>query len=204
MTNATSMLSDVLEYNAWATAELLTFCEPLPAAQLASTLPGTLGTIFETLHHLIESDGHYVRRVAPHLWPALLHPDANDAWEASLGGKEAFERVRATTPPEARIGARRVAFLTGNLKEAFALLRSRADTVANLWRAYSGSNPEPSAICIIPGTSTESTASVQIAQAIGHGHEHREQVRAILTSLEIEPPDISGLAWGRHAASYAP
>jgi uncharacterized damage-inducible protein DinB len=196
MTGAASMVGFVLEHSAWATGELHSFCEPLPAEQLAATAPGAFGTVFETLHHFIESDGHYVRRVAPQLWPADLHPDANDAWEASLGGPAAFQQVRATAA-EGRVRARRAAFLSGDLPEAFALLRSRAETVAELWRTWVNGDPDPSSTCAIPGTSDESTAAVQVAQAVGHSHEHREQIRAILTSLGHEPPDISGMAWGR-------
>ncbi len=191
-----SMVGSVLEYNAWATAELLAFCERLSAEQLIATSSGAFGTVFETLHHFIESDGHYVGRVVPQLWPAAMHPDANDAWEASLGGREAFERVRAT-PPEDRVRARRAAFLSGNLSEAFGLLRSRAETVAELWSTYARSDPDPSAVCKSRSLSLESTAAVQVAQAVSHSHEHREQVRVILTSLGVEPPDISGMAWGR-------
>jgi hypothetical protein len=143
-TPAASMLGSVLEHNAWATDELLAFCERLSAEQLLATAAGAFGTIFETLHHFIESDGHYVGRVVPHLWPAAMHPDANDAWEASLGGRDAFERVRAT-PLEDRVRARRAAFLSGNLSEAFGLLRSRAETVAGLWTTYARSDPDPSA-----------------------------------------------------------
>ena len=184
----------VLEHSAWATAELLTFCERLSAQQLAATAPGAFGTVFESLHHFIESDGHYVRRVAPELWPADMHPDANDAWEVSLGGPAAFERVRAT-PAEDRVRARRAAFVqSGDLPEAFALLRARATKIAELWRRYAGSDPDTSARC--EDANFESPAGVQIAQALQHSHAHREQVCTILTTWGLEPPDLSGLTWG--------
>lgn len=99
-------LHSLFAHNAWATGELLTFCGQLRAEQLAATAPGAFGTLFETLHHFIESDGHYVGRVAPQLWPADLHPDANDAWEASLGGPAAFEWVRSGG--DERLARRRV------------------------------------------------------------------------------------------------
>jgi hypothetical protein len=37
---------------------------------------------------------------------------------------------------------------------------------------------------------------MEIAQALSHSYAHREQVCVILTSLGLQPPDISGLAWG--------
>lgn len=187
----------VLAHSAWATAELLSFCEALSAEQLVAIAPGAFGTVFETLHHFIQSDGHYVRRVAPRLWPADLHTDADDAWEASLGGPAAFERVRTVGRPGSRerIDARRVSFVeSGDLPQAFALLRRRATKVAELWRRYADGSPDVSARCQDAGF--ESPAGVQVAQALQHAHAHREQVCTILTALGLEPPDLSGLAWG--------
>jgi hypothetical protein len=37
---------------------------------------------------------------------------------------------------------------------------------------------------------------VQILQAVRHRHEHQEQICSALTALGLEPPDLSGLAWG--------
>lgn len=76
---AGSFVGLVLAHCAWATQGLLAFCESLSPAQLVVTVPGAFGTVFETLHHLVESDGHYAGRVAPELWPADMHPDAMTA-----------------------------------------------------------------------------------------------------------------------------
>ncbi len=37
---------------------------------------------------------------------------------------------------------------------------------------------------------------MEIAQALSHSHAHREQICTIITTLGLQPPDISGLAWG--------
>jgi hypothetical protein len=42
----------------------------------------------------------------------------------------------------------------------------------------------------------EFPAGMEIVQALSHSHAHREQVCTILTALGLQPPDISGLAWG--------
>jgi uncharacterized damage-inducible protein DinB len=34
--------------------------------------------------------------------------------------------------------------------------------------------------------------TIILTQAINHGHEHREQIKAILTELGVEPPDLQG------------
>lgn len=189
------MLKQLFEQHAWATQELLDVCEDLSPAQLATTIPHAYGTIFETLHHFIESDGHYALRVAPNLWPTDLHRDANDAWEASLGGSEAFKWVREGGPEATRIERRRTAFLTGDSALAFELLRARATAVAQIWLIYAASDPDVATRCQF-WPESESSAAVQILQAMRHSHEHQEQVRAMLSSLDIEPPDLSGLAWG--------
>jgi uncharacterized damage-inducible protein DinB len=40
-------------------------------------------------------------------------------------------------------------------------------------------------------------AGVLLTQALHHANVHREQISAVLTSLGLTPPDISGWAYGR-------
>ena len=54
---------DLARHNAWATAQLLTFCRGLDEATLDATVPGTYGSIIETLRHLIDSEMSYVFRL---------------------------------------------------------------------------------------------------------------------------------------------
>ena len=56
-------LHDLSRHNAWATAQLLDFCQDLDDATLAATVPGTYGTILETLRHLVASEGSYLFRL---------------------------------------------------------------------------------------------------------------------------------------------
>lgn len=46
--------------------------------------------------------------------------------------------------------------------------------------------------------------SVLIAQALHHANVHREQVSSVLTSLGLQPPDISGWAYGRVSGGILP
>ena len=66
------------------------------------------------------------------------------------------------------------------------------------WAAYATSDPDPSGTrgWTWPDVRHEYPAGMEIAQAFSHSHEHREQVCVILTSIGLQPPDISGLAWG--------
>jgi uncharacterized damage-inducible protein DinB len=54
---------DLARHNAWATAQLLTFCRGLDQPTLDATVPGTYGSIIETLRHLINSEMSYVFRL---------------------------------------------------------------------------------------------------------------------------------------------
>lgn len=56
-------LHDLSRHNAWATARLLEFCQALDDATLDQTVPGTYGTILQTLRHIIASEGSYLWRL---------------------------------------------------------------------------------------------------------------------------------------------
>jgi uncharacterized damage-inducible protein DinB len=47
-------------------------------------------------------------------------------------------------------------------------------------------------------------AGVLLAQTLHHANVHREQVSAVLTSLGLEPPDVSGWAYGRASGGIVP
>jgi uncharacterized damage-inducible protein DinB len=56
----TSMLEDAFEHHVWATLRLIDACLPLSAEQLATAVPGTYGSILDTMRHLIGSDSWYL------------------------------------------------------------------------------------------------------------------------------------------------
>ena len=49
----THALHDPIRHNAWATEQVLAFCQRLNANTLNATVPGTYGTILATLRHII-------------------------------------------------------------------------------------------------------------------------------------------------------
>ena len=57
-------LIDAFGHNAWATQELLTAVTPLSDEQLRTTVPGTFGSILETLWHIISSEASYLTRLS--------------------------------------------------------------------------------------------------------------------------------------------
>jgi uncharacterized damage-inducible protein DinB len=55
-----SLLADAFAHHVWATLRLIEACEGLSAEQLATTVPGTYGSILETMRHLVAADRGYL------------------------------------------------------------------------------------------------------------------------------------------------
>jgi uncharacterized damage-inducible protein DinB len=56
----TPLLADAFGHHVWATIRVLDACSALDDAQLATTVPGTYGSIFDTLRHLVDGDVFYL------------------------------------------------------------------------------------------------------------------------------------------------
>jgi uncharacterized damage-inducible protein DinB len=56
----TSPLSDAFGHHVWATLRLLDACDRLTPEQLATTVPGTYGSILDTMRHLVGADASYL------------------------------------------------------------------------------------------------------------------------------------------------
>ncbi len=56
----TSLLADAFGHHAWATERLIDACGSLTPEQLATPVPGTYGSITDTLRHLVGSDTWYL------------------------------------------------------------------------------------------------------------------------------------------------
>ncbi len=57
---ARPVLADAFAHHVWATDVILAACENLPPEALGTTVPGTYGTILETLRHLVAADAGYL------------------------------------------------------------------------------------------------------------------------------------------------
>lgn len=65
-----TVLQDAFGHHVWATLTLLDVCRQLPAERLDTAVPGTYGSILDTMRHLVGADGSYLfvlteGRVAP-------------------------------------------------------------------------------------------------------------------------------------------
>jgi uncharacterized damage-inducible protein DinB len=56
----TSLLEDAFAHHVWATVTLLDACAELTADQLATNVPGTYGSIIDTLRHTVGADAGYL------------------------------------------------------------------------------------------------------------------------------------------------
>ena len=54
------ILADAFAHHTWATIRVLDACAPLDDSQLATTVPGTYGSIIDTLRHIVGGDVFYL------------------------------------------------------------------------------------------------------------------------------------------------
>jgi uncharacterized damage-inducible protein DinB len=55
-----SLLDDAFAHHVWATLRLIDACLPLAREQLEAAVPGTYGSILQTMRHLVEADTYYL------------------------------------------------------------------------------------------------------------------------------------------------
>jgi uncharacterized damage-inducible protein DinB len=55
-----SLLTDAFGHNVWATVRIIDACRELSPEQLETTVPGTYGSILDTLRHTVEADCNYL------------------------------------------------------------------------------------------------------------------------------------------------
>ncbi len=104
-------LVDLARHNAWATAQVLTFCEGLDDETLNATAPGTFGTVIETLRHVIDSEASYLFRLTG-VWPSMPWPKDEPARLEVLRERAAtlapvFEQFAAGEVDTERLGEAR-------------------------------------------------------------------------------------------------
>jgi uncharacterized damage-inducible protein DinB len=55
-----SLLADAFAHHVWASLRVIDACSDLSPEQLATTVPGTYGSILDTLRHLVAADAGYL------------------------------------------------------------------------------------------------------------------------------------------------
>ena len=59
-----SLLGDAFDHHLWATLRLIDACRVLSPEQLETSVPGTYGTIIDTMRHTVGADSWYLFRLA--------------------------------------------------------------------------------------------------------------------------------------------
>jgi uncharacterized damage-inducible protein DinB len=57
---ANSLLRDAFDHHVWASLRLMDVCLELTPEQQQTSVPGTFGTIFDTVRHMVGSDASYL------------------------------------------------------------------------------------------------------------------------------------------------
>ena len=104
-----SLLDDAFEHHVWATLRLLDVCLELSPEQLATTVPGTYGSILDTLRHLAGADVGYLATISGERFPRIEEegmelPELREAMERAADG---WRTVLAEGPDPERVVVRR-------------------------------------------------------------------------------------------------
>ena len=107
-----SLLADAFGHHVWATLRLLDTCTELDERQLAASVPGTYGSILDTLRHLVASDASYL---------AVVTQGGTAPIDASEMDVAALRAAMVERAPRWR------SFIAGNLDPEAILVRHRPD-----------------------------------------------------------------------------
>lgn len=94
MTN--SLLTDAFGHHAWANSKVIDACEALTPEQLDTNVPGTFGSILDTMRHIVGADSWYLHRLGGERYAPI-----DEAEEAAMSLPElraAIERHAAAWP----------------------------------------------------------------------------------------------------------
>ncbi|TAM56762.1 MAG: damage-inducible protein DinB [Chloroflexota bacterium] len=85
-----TVLQDAFDHHVWATLRLIDVCLALTPEQLATTVPGTYGSILDTMRHLVGADRSYL---------ALLSGDRMERIDEDASGLAELRTVMAEDGP---------------------------------------------------------------------------------------------------------
>ena len=95
---------EFLQYNRWANLHLIDTLITLTPEQLASSAPGTYGSIYDTLVHIVQAESRYYQRlsgvalVPPFSWEVVPPLTAIRSFAEQVSGElvEAAEKMKIT------------------------------------------------------------------------------------------------------------
>jgi uncharacterized damage-inducible protein DinB len=78
----------------------------------------------------------------------------------------------------------------GNETDDLDQVEARVDETASLWEQLLAEPVDAERLLLLDEGEYECYAAVVVAQALHHANAHREQIRAGLRDLEVQPPDV--------------
>jgi uncharacterized damage-inducible protein DinB len=148
------VLTTLFSHHLWANLCLFERCTTLTSEQMDASIPGSFGTVWVTMQHIVTSEQSYFSRIST----GQRLNRAEDAPDLTMA--EMLDSLRTTG--------------TGLIEWASKVAAD--DTVDIDWE----------------GTPRDVPKTILLTQVINHATEHREQIKAILTEIGIEPPDLQG------------
>jgi uncharacterized damage-inducible protein DinB len=158
----TDTLTTLFSHHLWANLRLLERCAVLTDEQLDAAIPGSYGSIYDTLRHIVTSEQSYFSRIST----GQRHSRPDN--EPPMTMDEMAESLRKTG---------------SGLIESASKVQAE-DTVQIDW----------------DGTPRDVPKTIILTQVINHATEHREQIKAIMTEMGIEPPDVQ--SWTYFEETY--
>jgi uncharacterized damage-inducible protein DinB len=161
-------LLELYRHKTWATLRLIELCQGLADDDLDATIPGTYGTVRDTLKHIVDSEEGYLSILTRERFNSreeaeAFVPPVPPLPDGPVPPAELAERIR-------RMGPRWEALVPDED------LPGREVTSRDGWQ--------------FPGW-------VAMAQAIHHADDHRTQVMSILGARGLAIPEPQGLdMWG--------
>jgi uncharacterized damage-inducible protein DinB len=150
-----AMLAEMFRHNLWANLRLIDACVALPESVLEAHVPGTYGTVRETIGHLAGTEEGYLAMLTGALAPGALPRDAT------------------ATPDLATL--REHALRAGQQLD-LATVRDHLRASGKGLIAYAASvEGDPTVQVAWPDQVYELPASLVLAQAINHATEHRSR-----------------------------
>ena len=160
------ILAELFRHNLWANLTLIDFCVTLPDEILETNVPGTFGTIRDTLGHLAGTEEGYL---------------------AGLVGDTGASPNLATL--------RERALKAGEVL-ALSIVREHAVKSGEGLHAYAETvEGNPKVQVTWHGQSYEMPAALFLVQSINHATEHRSQIKIALTQAGISSPELDGWTW---------
>jgi uncharacterized damage-inducible protein DinB len=167
------VLAELFRHNLWANLTLIDLCATLPDEILETNVPGTFGTVRDTLGHLAGTEEGYLAGLVE------AECDSNSDKEASPN--LATLRERALQVGEVLD----LAIVREHVVKSGEGLIAYAETVEG----------NPTLRVIWHDQSYEMPAALFLVQAINHATEHRTQIKTALTQAGITPPELDGWTW---------